>query len=117
MVQDTEQTFFSVRTELFLCFFSFLDFYGDLINFREIQVTCDMHNARTSAIILLSLKKIASAYLFQIAQEKLCDYLLIYMKKFDMVKQKKPRRITQSGKNGAINCAMQGTCVIFKLKI
>ena len=50
-----------------------------------------------------SLKKFTSAYLFQIAREKSCDYLLIiYMKKFEMVKQKKRTRITQSGKNCAI---------------
>ena len=46
---------------------------------------------------------VTSAYLFQIAREKSCDYLLIiYMKKFEMVKQKKRTRITQSGKNCAI---------------
>ena len=46
------------------------------------------------------LKKFTSAYLFQIAREKSCDYLLIIcMKKFEMVKQKKLRHITQSGKN------------------
>ena len=46
-------------------------------------------------------EKFTSAYLFQIAQEKSCDYLLmICMKKFKMViKQKKRMRITQSGKN------------------
>ena len=50
------------------------------------------------------MKKFTSAYLFQIAQDKSCDYLLIkYMKKFEMVKQKKRTRITQSGKN----CAMR----------
>ena len=37
----------------------------------------------------------ASAYLFQIPREKTCDYLLIiYMKKFEMVKHKKRTRIT-----------------------
>ena len=40
-------------------------------------------------------KKFTSAYLFQIAREKSCDYLLItYVKKFKMVKQKKRKRIT-----------------------
>ena len=53
-------------------------------------------------------EKITSAYLFQIAREKSRDYLIIYMKKFEMVKQKKRTRITQSGKNCAINCAIQG---------
>ena len=49
---------------------------------------------------ICSLKKFTSAYLLQIAQEKSCDYLLItYMKKFEMVKQKKGTHITQSGKN------------------
>ena len=49
------------------------------------------------------LKKFTSAYLFQIAWEKSCDYLLIiYMNKFEMVEQKKRTRITQSGKNCAI---------------
>ena len=39
--------------------------------------------------------------LFQIAREKSCNYLvllIIYMKKFDMVKQMKCTRITQSEK-------------------
>ena len=50
-------------------------------------------------------EKFISAYLFQIAREKSCDYLLIiYIIKFEMVRQKKPTRITQSGKN----CAIQG---------
>ena len=54
-------------------------------------------------------RKFTSAYLFQIAQEKSCDYLLIiYMKKIEMVKQKKLKRITQSGENCAINCTNQG---------
>ena len=53
--------------------------------------------------------KFTSAYLFQIAQEKSCDYLMIiYMKNFEMVKQKKRTRITQSGKN----CAIQGVRLI-----
>ena len=50
-----------------------------------------------------SLKKVTSAYLFQIAREKSRDYLLItYMKKFEVVKQKKRTRITRSGKNCVI---------------
>ena len=50
-----------------------------------------------------SLKKFTSAYLFQISRKKTCDYLLIiYMKKFEMVKQKKHTRITQSAKTCAI---------------
>ena len=47
--------------------------------------------------------KYTSAYFFQIAQEKSCDYLLIiYLKKFEMVKEKKCTHIMQSGKNCAI---------------
>ena len=47
-----------------------------------------------------------------------CDKLLIInMKKFDMVKQKKRTHITQSKKNCAINCASQGVCLIWKQKI
>ena len=62
---------------------------------------------------LQSLKKFASAYLFQIAREKLCDYLLvIYMKKFEK-KRKKRTHINQSGKN----CAIQGARLIWKEKI
>ena len=38
-------------------------------------------------------------------------------KSFEMVKQKGPMRITQSGKNCAINCAIQGVCLIWKQKI
>ena len=34
-----------------------------------------------------------------------------------MVKQKKCTRITQSGKNDAIDCTIQGTCMIWKQKI
>ena len=50
-----------------------------------------------------SLKKFTRAYLFQIAREKSCDYLLIIcMKTFEMVKQEKRTRITQSGKNCVI---------------
>ena len=53
--------------------------------------------------------KFTSAYLFQIAQEKSCDYvMIIYMKNFEMVKQKKRTRITQYGKN----CAIQGVRLI-----
>ena len=53
-------------------------------------------------------EKFTSAHLFQIAQEKSCDYLLIiYMKKFhiyEMVEQKEGTRIMLSGKD----CAIQG---------
>ena len=63
-------------------------------------------------------EKFTSAYLFQIAQEKSGDYLLmIYMKNFEMVKQKKRTRIMQSGKNCAINCTIQGVCFIWKQSI
>ena len=68
-----------------------------------------------------------SAYLFQIARKKSFDYLLIiYMKKFlhadwwknyEMVEQKERTRITQSGKNCAMNCAIQGVHLIWKQKI
>ena len=45
---------------------------------------------------ICSLNKFASAHLFQISREKRCDYLLIiYMKRFEMVKQKKRTRIAQ----------------------
>ena len=48
-------------------------------------------------------EKIISAYLFRIAREKSCDYLLIIcMKKFEKVEQKKRTGITQSGKNCVI---------------
>ena len=58
-------------------------------------------------------EKFTSAYLFQIAQGKSCDYLLIiYIKNFEMAKQKKRKCITQSGKNYAINCAIQGVRLI-----
>ena len=54
--------------------------------------------------IICSLKKF-SAYLFQIAPEKSCEYsLIIHMKKFEMVKQKKHMCIMKSEKN----CAIQG---------
>ena len=40
---------------------------------------------RVSECNLWSLKKIASGYFFQIAQEKSCDYvLIIYMKKYQI---------------------------------
>jgi len=43
----------------------------------------------------------------------MCDYLLIiYMKKCEMVHQKKCMRITQSGKN----CTIQGMRLIWKQK-
>ena len=66
--------------------------------------------------------KFTSAYICicQIAQKKSCDYLLIILyiwKNFEMVEQKKRMRITQSGKNCAINCAIQGVCLIWKQKI
>ena len=57
--------------------------------------------------------KIYSCLFFQIAQEKACDYLIIYMKKCEMVKQKKRTRITQSGRNCAIQCVR----LIWKQKI
>ena len=58
-------------------------------------------------------EKFRSVYFFQIAQEKSCDYLLIiYVKKF-RDEQKKRTRITQSGKN----CAIQGVRLIWKQKI
>ena len=67
---------------------------------------------------MLIYSKFTSAYLFQIAQEKSCDYYLLmkYMKKFRdgyIIKQKKRTRITQSGKN----CAIQGVRLIWKQKI
>ena len=62
-------------------------------------------------------EKFTSAYLFHIAQEKSCDYLLISIKNFEMVKQKRRTCITQSGKNYAINCAIQGVRLIWKQKI
>ena len=63
-------------------------------------------------------EKFTSAYLFQIAEEKSCDNLLIiYMKNLEMVKQKKRTRITQSRKTCAINCATQGVRLIWKQKI
>ena len=63
-------------------------------------------------------EKFTSAYLFQIAREKSCDYLLImYLKKWGMFKQKKRTLITQSRKNWTINCAIGGTCLIWKQKI
>ena len=44
-------------------------------------------------------EKFTSAYLFQVAQEKSYDYLLIiYIKRFEMVKQKKHTCITQFNK-------------------
>ena len=45
-------------------------------------------------------EKFTSADLFQIAQEKSCDYLYT-RKNLEMVKQKEYTRITQSGKNKA----------------
>ena len=62
-------------------------------------------------------EKFTSAYLFQIAQEKSCDYLLVIYctwKNLEMVKQKER---TQSGKNCAINCTIQGVRLIWKQKI
>ena len=54
---------------------------------------------RRARALLFVFEKFTSAYLFQIAREKSCDYLLIiYMKKCEMVKQKKRTRITESGK-------------------
>ena len=44
-------------------------------------------------------------------------WLLIDWKNFEMVKQKKRTRITQSGKNCAINCAIQGVRLIWEQKI
>ena len=47
-------------------------------------------------------EKFTSTYLFQIAPEKSCDYLLItYMKKCEMVKKKKCTHIMNQGKIGA----------------
>ena len=55
-------------------------------------------------------EKFTSAYLFQIAQEKSCDYLLIiYVKKF---RDGQAEEITQSGKHYAINCTIQGVRLI-----
>ena len=63
-------------------------------------------------------EKFTSAYLFQIAQEISCDYLLkIYMKKCEMVKQKKLMCITESGKYCTIKCTNQGARLIWKEKI
>ena len=58
-------------------------------------------------------EKFTSAYLFQIARDKSCDYLLmiICMKKVLDGKQKKRTRITQSGKI-APYCAIQGARLI-----
>ena len=39
------------------------------------------------------------------------------MKNVETIKQKKRTRITQSGKNDAINCAIQGVRLIWKQKI
>ena len=62
----------------------------------------------TSPRSICSLKTFTNSHLFQIAREKSCDYLLIiYMRKSEIVKQRKRTRITQSGKNCAINCAFQ----------
>jgi len=56
-------------------------------------------------------EKFTSAYFFQIAQEKITRLLInnIYMKKCEMVKQKKRRRIMQSGKTCTINCTILGS--------
>ena len=53
-------------------------------------------------------EKFTSTYLFQIAREKSCDYLLItYMKKCKMVKKKKcMHNYPESGKNWAIQGAL-----------
>ena len=66
----------------------------------------------------LSQSESSNFFMCIITQEKSCDYLLIiYMKNFEMVTQKKRTRITQSGKNYAINCAIQGVRLIWKQKI
>ena len=53
------------------------------------------------------------AHLFQIAREKSFDYLfMMYVKKIEMVKQKKRTGIMQSGKSCAINCTTQDTRLI-----
>ena len=67
-----------------------------------------VHNCKMD--YLSSLKKCTSAYLFQIAQEKSCDYLIliIYMKKLEMVKQKQYMRIPQSQED----CTIQGSHLI-----
>ena len=72
--------------------------------FPSLDLSFDFLNDQNNEEAGKSLKKFTSAYLFQIAWEKSCDYLLliIYMKKFEMVKQKKRTRITQSGKNCTI---------------
>ena len=72
------------------------------------------------------MKKFTRAYLFQIAREKSFDYLLIiytkkflhadWWKNFEMVEQKERTRITRSGKNCAMNCAIQGVRLIWKQK-
>ena len=62
------------------------------------QVRVNFSKANKIALTLFGVfDKFTSAYLFQIAQEKSCDYLLIiYMKNFEMVKKKKRTRITLS---------------------
>ena len=63
------------------------------VNFSK---TNKIARARKASAIWGS-ERFTSAYLFQIASEKSCDFLLmIYMKKKAMVKQKK--RTTQSAK-------------------
>ena len=48
-------------------------------------------------------------------REKSFDYLfMMYMKKIEMVKQKKRTGIMQSGKSCAINCTTQDTRLIWK---
>ena len=65
--------------------------------FPSFDLSFDFLNDQSNEEAGKSLKKFTSA------REKSCDYLLIiYMKKFEMVKQKKCTRITQSGKNCAI---------------
>ena len=61
-------------------------------------------------------EKFTSAYLFQIAREKSCDYLLIIcMKKFEMVKKKKRTRITQSGKiRHKLRNPERSLCTVYK---
>ena len=88
--------------------------------FPSFDLGCDFLNDQNNEEAGKSLKKFTSAYLFQIAREKSCDYLfIIYMKKFEMVKQKKRMGITQSGKNctiiapsraGAHFCCLTNSC-------
>ena len=94
---------------------------NDFLKHKQANISIGNHTITNKRLTKLHMQfrvfeKLTSAYLFQIAQEKSCDYLLIiYVKKFRDGWAEETRAYLAIRENCAINCAIQGVSLIWKI--